>query len=494
MRARLLMVAMWLRMRAVPRNRWRSSITPHRRRRRLWLWLRLLIAQPRRALRGRRQQPRALERRTARGQLRGASRRVAIAMVASSAAAAMVVVVALAAVRRRAARPWASTATTTRSTALGMRTTAAAATVRVGSIMMTMVVRMPGQARQSIVVVAAARRWRRVLLVMVVVIPWSIQRCNRLVVVLIASTRRARNGRKVVTIPIIIRGCTSPERSTRQGATFMRELVRARPRMRALKKTTFVTELKYGFLILISMKNWNTYHFSWAQIGPSPGGSVGGAAVEAPPANTVCELCGSVISEDCWDLWLAAWDRVPRIIGVHGTWVLLWVWHWWYSKMRETRRGLVRPIVVLLVVAGLVVEIGRGLVDIGRVWHLVGTWVVVSIGWWDHWRIVLVRIWVDGRRRHWRRSSYLRGWIWWAVDRNDWWGGRVGHCGDGWRRRRVSVYTGLVVLLQLSASVHRRQVKKTSISRKGRDERRRHLLIDTRTVLSLIRSWTWWHL
>lgn len=114
---------------------------------------------------------------------------------------------------------------------------------------------MPGQARQSVVVVAAARRWRRVLLVMVVVIPWSIQRCNRLVVVLIASTRRARNGRKVVTIPIIIRGCTSPERSTRQGATFMRELVRARPRMRALKKTTFVTELKYGFLILISMKN-----------------------------------------------------------------------------------------------------------------------------------------------------------------------------------------------------------------------------------------------
>lgn len=54
----------------------------------------------------------------------------------------------------------------------------------------------------------------------------------------------------------------------------------------------------------------------------------------------------------------------------------------------------------------------------------------------------------------------------------------------------MSVYTGLVVLLQLSASVHRRQVKKTSISRKGRDERGRHLLIDTRTVLSLIRSWT----
>ena len=45
-------------------------------------------------------------------------------------------------------------------------------------------------------------------------------------------------------------------------------------------------------------KRKETDDFSWTEIGSAPGGRVGCAAVEAPPAHTLGELCGGVVGVD----------------------------------------------------------------------------------------------------------------------------------------------------------------------------------------------------
>ena len=48
-----------------------------------------------------------------------------------------------------------------------------------------------------------------------------------------------------------------------------------------------------------------TNHFSWTEVGPSPSGSIGGAAVEAPSANPISEFGGSIIRMDYGERWLS---------------------------------------------------------------------------------------------------------------------------------------------------------------------------------------------
>lgn len=82
----------------------------------------------------------------------------------------------------------------------------------------------------------------------------------------------------------------------------MRELLRPGTRVGAFKETALVAE-----------------DFAWAEVGAAPGGGVGGAAVEAPPANPIAELGGGIVRVDDGHGGLAGLGVGRRGMGAIGT-------------------------------------------------------------------------------------------------------------------------------------------------------------------------------
>lgn len=151
-------------------------------------------------------------------------------------------------------------------------------------------------------------------------------------------------------------------------------------------------------------KNQGTYDFARTEIGPSPRGGIGGAAVEAPSADPVGEFCGGIIRMD------DGHGRLTRdgILTVVVAQVLLG--HGWWSVVgRQGRWGGVRRltrVVVLVFVAGMLLKGRMGRIEVGTPWmtYNLCTGGVVLVGMMpgrlDHWRIVLVGCGIHGRRLH----------------------------------------------------------------------------------------------
>ena len=71
-------------------------------------------------------------------------------------------------------------------------------------------------------------------------------------------------------------------------------------------------------------KNENgTYDFAWAKVRPSPSGGIGGAAVETPSANPICELRGRIVRMDDSHGCLTRHGVLTAVILVRGG----RVWH-----------------------------------------------------------------------------------------------------------------------------------------------------------------------
>ena len=110
--------------------------------------------------------------------------------------------------------------------------------------------------------------------------------------------------------------------------------------MGSFKQAALVTQLKKkGSVFYVKKrKRWikekKTNHFSWTEVRPSPSGGIGGAAVEAPSANPISELCGSIIRVDNRNRGLVDWGILTTIIVTHLWRWRLWMSHSWYIEVR----------------------------------------------------------------------------------------------------------------------------------------------------------------
>lgn len=103
--------------------------------------------------------------------------------------------------------------------------------------------------------------------------------------------------------PLLGRRRSTPlQRRRRERTPLVRELLGPGTRVGAFKETALVAE-----------------DFARAEVGATPGGGVGGAAVEAPPADPIAELGGGIVRVDDGHGGLAGLGVGRRGMGAIGT-------------------------------------------------------------------------------------------------------------------------------------------------------------------------------
>ena len=123
-------------------------------------------------------------------------------------------------------------------------------------------------------------------------------------------------------------------------------------------RTCYTTKKRFFTLIKrkkINKRKRKTNDFSWTEVRPSPSGGIGGAAVEAPSANPISELCGGIICVDNGDRWLVDWGILTTIIVSHLRGRGLWMSHSLHIEvgLRVVLRMRVRVVLRVMVIVAL---------------------------------------------------------------------------------------------------------------------------------------------